>query len=60
MKELRNSLAQLMFVIMAMITLAVSTAALSEWASPDAGADGNRMGQSSVASAITMGASAKP
>ncbi|MDQ1524277.1 MAG: hypothetical protein QOE47_2201 [Pyrinomonadaceae bacterium] len=35
MKELGNSLAQLIFVIMVMITLAVSTAALSQWASPE-------------------------
>jgi hypothetical protein len=45
MKELGNNLAQLIFVIMVMITLAVSTAALSQWASPDADADGSRIEQ---------------
>ncbi|HEV2880271.1 MAG TPA: hypothetical protein VGX24_03100 [Pyrinomonadaceae bacterium] len=43
MKELGKNLAQLIFVIMVMITLAVSTAALSQWASPDAGADGSQI-----------------
>lgn len=31
MKELGNNLAQLLLIIMVMITLAVSTAALSQW-----------------------------
>lgn len=33
MKELANSLAQLAAIIMILITLAVSTAAISQWAS---------------------------
>ena len=35
MKELGNNLAKLAAIIMFMITLAISTAALSQWASPD-------------------------
>lgn len=35
MKELANSLAQLAAIIMILITLAVSTAAISQWASAD-------------------------
>jgi hypothetical protein len=35
MKELANSLAQLAAIIMLLITLAVSTAAVSQWASAD-------------------------
>ena len=42
MKEIGNNLAQLLFIIMVMITLAVSTAALSQWAnSGDAAAANN-------------------
>lgn len=44
MKELANSLLQLVAVILIMITLAVSTAALSQWASPDAGANASNNG----------------
>lgn len=33
MKELANSLAQLAAIIMILITLAISTAAISQWAS---------------------------
>ncbi|MDX6268957.1 MAG: hypothetical protein QOD28_180 [Acidobacteriota bacterium] len=51
MKELGNSLAQLIFVIMVMITLAVSTAALSQWASPEEQGD---------TSSPTLSASANP
>jgi hypothetical protein len=36
MKELGNSLLQLVAMIMVMITLAISTAALSQWANSDA------------------------
>lgn len=36
MKELANGLAQLAAIIMILITLAVSTAAVSQWASADA------------------------
>jgi hypothetical protein len=61
MKEIVNSLAQLIFVIMVMITLAVSTAALSQWASPDASADGGRVEQGdTTAVAPTLSASAQP
>ena len=62
MKELGNSLAQLIFVIMVMVTLAVSTAALSQWASIDAGAvDGSRIEQGDGgAKAPTLSASARP
>jgi hypothetical protein len=38
MKEFGNTLAQLFFIIMVMIVLAVSTATLSQWASSDASA----------------------
>jgi chitodextrinase len=36
MKELGNSLLQLVAMIMVMITLAISTAALSQWANSEA------------------------
>ena len=35
MKELANSVAQLAAIIMILITLAISTAAVSQWASAD-------------------------
>ncbi|MDQ1559998.1 MAG: hypothetical protein QOD32_3058 [Pyrinomonadaceae bacterium] len=57
MKELGNSLAQLIFVIMVMITLAVSTAALSQWASSDE--QGSRVEQGDTSSP-TLSASANP
>jgi hypothetical protein len=57
MKELGTNLAQLIFVIMLMVTLAVSTAALSQWASSDASADGGQIEQSeTVAPALTASA----
>ncbi|MCA1566370.1 MAG: hypothetical protein LC803_12170 [Acidobacteria bacterium] len=59
MKELGNSLAQLIFVIMVMITLAVSTAALSQWASSDAGGDDSRI-ERGDARAPVLSASATP
>lgn len=59
MKEMGTNLAQLIFVIMLMITLAVSTAALSQWASPDTSADGSRIEQGTDA-APTLSASAAP
>jgi hypothetical protein len=37
MKELANSLAQLAAIIMILITLAISTAAVSQWASAESG-----------------------
>ncbi|HEY1402624.1 MAG TPA: hypothetical protein VGB05_00710 [Pyrinomonadaceae bacterium] len=58
MKELGNNLAQLLFVIMLMITLAVSTAALSQWASPDTGADGSQIEQGQTAAAPDLSTSA--
>lgn len=36
MKEIGNSIAQLFAIIMILITLAVSTAAVSQWVSSDA------------------------
>jgi hypothetical protein len=61
MKELGNTLAQLALIIMFMITLAVSTAALSQWASPDAaGADGGQTGQDTTATTRALQASATP
>lgn len=59
MKELGNNLAQLAAIIMLMITLAVSTAALSLWASSDASADGRPAGQDEI-SAPTLSASITP
>jgi hypothetical protein len=41
MKELGNSLAQLAAIIMILITLAISTAAVSQWASADTRAADN-------------------
>ena len=41
MKEFGNTLAQLFFIIMFMIALAVSTATLSQWASPETSAAGD-------------------
>lgn len=50
MKEFGNTLAQLFFIIMVMIVLAVSTATLSQWANADASAkssaDGGSLQQS--------------
>jgi hypothetical protein len=39
MKEIGNSLAQLAAIIMVLITLAVSTAAVSQWATADGAAE---------------------
>ncbi|HKR02483.1 MAG TPA: hypothetical protein VJT09_17530 [Pyrinomonadaceae bacterium] len=41
MKQLANSLAQLAAIIMILITLAVSSAAISQWAGGDSGASIN-------------------
>jgi hypothetical protein len=41
MKELGNSLAQLAAIIMILITLAISTAAVSQWANSDTRATDN-------------------
>ena len=53
MKELGNNLAKLFFIIMVMITLAVSMAALSQWASPDTSANNGGVGQSEAAPALS-------
>jgi flagellar basal body-associated protein FliL len=58
MKELGTNLAQLIFVIILMVTLAVSTAALSQWASSDASADGGQIEQSAATVAPALSASA--
>ncbi|HEX8632916.1 MAG TPA: hypothetical protein VF703_02050 [Pyrinomonadaceae bacterium] len=60
MKELGNNLAKLAAIIMLLITLAISTAALSQWASPDASADGNRVEQGNAAAAPILSASVAP
>ena len=58
MKEFGNTLAQLFFIIMVMIALAVSTATLSQWAnSGTADASGNNIEQG-VTAAPFMSASA--
>lgn len=53
MKEFGNTLAQLFFIIMIMIALAVSTATLSQWAGADSsagsGGDNSRTVQSETA-----------
>jgi uncharacterized membrane protein YjgN (DUF898 family) len=51
MKELANSLAQLAAIVMILITLAVSTAAVAQWASADndAANNGNAKPQTLVA-----------
>ena len=58
MKELGNNLAKLLFIIMVMIALAVSTATFSQWASPDASANNDGIGQSETAP--TLSASVAP
>jgi hypothetical protein len=59
MKEFGNTLAQLFFIIMVMIVLAVSTATLSQWADSDtsAASDNSRIEQGGTA-APTLSASA--
>jgi hypothetical protein len=59
MKQLGNDLAQLAAIIMLMITLAITTAAFSQWASPEAEADGSQRAQPEVA-ASTLSASVTP
>ncbi len=51
MKELGNSLLQLVAIIMVLVTLAVSTAALSQWAGSDASAsvDGGNIQRDEIA-----------
>ena len=58
MKELGNNLAKLFFIIMFMITLAVSMAALSLWASPEASA--NNKGAAVERSEPALSASVSP
>lgn len=62
MKEFGNTLAQLFFIIMVMIVLAVSTATLSQWASSEtstssSSADGSRIERSETV-APSLGAPA--
>jgi hypothetical protein len=59
MKEFGNTVAQLFFIIMVMIVLAVSTATLSQWADSGASALGDNGGaQRGETSAPTLSASA--
>lgn len=60
MKELGNNLAQLVAIIMVMITLAISTAALSQWASSETGADGGGSIQQGETRASSLSASVAP
>lgn len=60
MKELGNNLAKLFFIIMFMITLAVSMAALSQWASPDANAENKGVAVEQGESAPALSASVSP
>ncbi len=60
MKELGNDLAQLVAIIMFMITLAVSTAALSQWASSDADASSGAQSVQTSVAAPDMRASVNP
>lgn len=59
MKEFGNNLAQLIFIIMVMVTLAVSTAAFSQWTSSDTSADSSNIQQSETA-APALSASVAP
>ncbi|HEX8707368.1 MAG TPA: hypothetical protein VF723_03825 [Pyrinomonadaceae bacterium] len=49
MKELANNFIQLAAIIMLLVTLAVSTAAVSQWAGADAADEGSRQPQTLVA-----------
>ncbi|HKP73152.1 MAG TPA: hypothetical protein VJT82_09470 [Pyrinomonadaceae bacterium] len=60
MKELADGLAQLVAIIMIMITLAVSTAALSQWASSDTNPNDRTVQQTETRAAPTMSASLAP
>ncbi len=55
MKELANSFAQLAAIIMLLITLAVSTAAISQWA----GVDGSSTAAQTVESATPLSIAAR-
>jgi flagellar basal body-associated protein FliL len=59
MKELGNNLAQLIFIIMVIVTLAVSTAAFSQWTASDPSADASSIQQSEIA-APALSASVTP
>lgn len=59
MKELGNNLAKLTAIIMLMITLAISTAALSQWASPNSSADGNRIEQHQTSATVLSAAATR-
>ncbi len=49
MKELVNSFAQLAAIIMILVTLAVSTAAISQWSGTDAAGGGSQPVQTDAA-----------
>jgi hypothetical protein len=55
MKEFGNTLAQLIFIIMVMIVLAVSTATLSQWANTDT-SDNKGIEQGATNAAPTLSA----
>ena len=57
MKEFGNTLAQLVFIIMVMIVLAVSTATLSQWANSDT-SDNNGTRQDVTTAAPALSAAA--
>ena len=54
MKEFGNTLAQLIFIIMVMIVLAVSTATLSQWANSEtSAASGIEQGATTAAPSLS-------
>lgn len=58
MKEFGNTLAQLFFIIMVMIVLAVSTATLSQWANSDTAAASSGIEQDTTTAAPNLSAAA--
>lgn len=60
MKEFGNNIAKLFFIIMVMIALAVSTATLSQWASPETSANGGGEGVVQSETAPALSASVTP
>lgn len=60
MKEFGNNIAKLFFIIMVMIALAVSTATLSQWASPETSANGGDEGVVQSETAPALSASVTP
>jgi len=59
MKELGNNIAKMAAIIMFLIAFAVSTAALSQWASPDTGANNDQFEQGAT-NAPALSASVAP